>query len=238
MKRVMKQGIVILLAAMFLTGCGQKVTKLTTEEEALLVNYSAGTLAKYNKYQEDGLTTVTFSDEEKKEEAEADMPQEEAPKEPEQIQTDTAQGSADTEQQPQEGVRLTDVFAIPSIEISYVDYALNNNYEQSGYFSMEAPKGKTCMVFHFKLTNTSAQAVSCDILNRKPIFTLKLNSQSAIKNEVTILPNDLSTFCDTIQPGATVDTVLIYEVSEAEAANIVSVQTNVQLDGTNHEIVL
>ena len=69
MKRFIKRGTALVAAAMLFTGCGEKMAVLTESEEAIVVNYSAGTLAKHNSHQQEGMTSVYPKDrEEEKEE--------------------------------------------------------------------------------------------------------------------------------------------------------------------------
>ncbi len=48
MKKFIKMGTALVAAAFLLTGCGDEMAVLTESEEAVIVNYSAGTLAKHN----------------------------------------------------------------------------------------------------------------------------------------------------------------------------------------------
>ena len=50
----MKMTAVLLSAAFTLTGCGEALYTLQSEEEAAVVNYAAHAVAKYNTYQQDG----------------------------------------------------------------------------------------------------------------------------------------------------------------------------------------
>ena len=48
MRRAIKKGTVLIAAAVLLTGCGEEMAPLTESEEAIVIQYSAGTLAKHN----------------------------------------------------------------------------------------------------------------------------------------------------------------------------------------------
>ena len=76
------------------------------------------------------------------------------------------------------------------------------------------------------------------MLFRSPTFTLSLNGTAPVKNELTMLPNDLSIYEETIAPGTSADTVLIFKVSEKEANNITSGEVNVQINGNSGKVTI
>lgn len=232
MKGFMKKGAVIIVAGMLLTGCGEELTTLTESEEAIIVNYSAGTVAKFNKRQQDGLTYVAAKEEEADEE-ETVVPEEEDINEESQDKPDDTQEPLQSEEEAGQEVSLTEALGIPGVEVKYMGYELKSDYEESDYFSMAASEGNTYFVMKYTLTNTGSEEAVCNILNMKPIFTLSLNGTSARKNEVTLLPDDLSTYSATLAPGATQEAVLIFEVPLEETAEISSVQAGVQINGVN-----
>ena len=45
---------VLFAVAVALSGCGEALYEMTAEEEAILVNYAAQSVAKFNTYQQDG----------------------------------------------------------------------------------------------------------------------------------------------------------------------------------------
>ena len=59
MRRAIKKGTVLIAAAVLLTGCGEEMAPLTESEEAIVIQYSAGTLAKHNSYQQEGMTVIS-----------------------------------------------------------------------------------------------------------------------------------------------------------------------------------
>ena len=100
MRNVMKIGAVLVAAAMIFAGCGDPMVSLTEDEENIVVNYSAGTLAKHNGYQQEGMTAL-FPEEEEPSEEETEEPEEkEEPTEEEQREDDKE--SQEPEKQPEE----------------------------------------------------------------------------------------------------------------------------------------
>ena len=67
MKKFIKMGTALVAAAFLLTGCGDEMAVLTESEEAVIVNYSAGTLAKHNSHPQEGMSAVYPKEEEEEE---------------------------------------------------------------------------------------------------------------------------------------------------------------------------
>ena len=242
MKRFIKRGTALVAAAMLFTGCGEKMAVLTESEEAIVVNYSAGTLAKHNSHQQEGMTSVYPKDREEEKEEDT-TPESEEKKESEKQETEKEEKdkkdkteNTEKEKEPSKMVSLTEALAVSGIEFSYKDYFVSNNYKQGDYFSLDASLGKTFVILNINLSNTSKKAITCNLLASQPIFTLKINEAEGTKNEVTILENDLSTYTGTLDIGQTATAILLFEVPEKTAENISSLQLNLQLNGKTSQI--
>ena len=239
MKKFIKKGTVLVAAALLLTGCGDKMAVLTESEEAVIVNYSAGTLAKHNSYQQEGMMAV-YPREKEEEPAEGPTPDTEE-KEGQQGQG-TEDGGEKGQEEAGEGqgasnaVNMTEALAVPGIEFSYKDYSTSDTYRQGEYFSLDAKEGNVFVILNVNMVNTGQEAVACDLLARQPIFTLKINEGSGVKNEITMLENDLSTYIGTVEPGQTVAGILLFEVPEETAEGISSLKLPLQMNETTTEI--
>ena len=135
-----------------------------------------------------------------------------------------------------EAVTLTEALAIPGLEFSYKDYSVSNTYKQGDYFSLDAKEGNTYVILNVNIANTGSETVNCDLLLKQPIFTLKINEEPGVKNEVSMLENDVSTYIGAIEGGQTVAGILIFEVPAASAENISSLQLTLQMNETTTEI--
>lgn len=245
MRRAIKKGTVLIAAAVLLTGCGDKMAPLTESEEAIVIQYSAGTLAKHNSYQQEGMTAL-YPEEEQEEEQEEKKEEEktESEEKNEKEETDSKDNKQEDKEkdtaQPEEAGQLTfsEALAVAGVEFSYKDYSTSNSYQQGDYFSLDAAAGNTILIMNVNITNTGTQAVDCDLLTKQPIFTLKLNQEAGIKNEVTMLSNDLSTYVGRLEPGQTDAGVLLFEVPEKTVENISSVQLSVQMNQKTNQIKL
>ena len=240
MKRFIKKGMPLVLAALLLTGCGDELAVLTESEEFIVVNYSAGTLAKHNSYQQEGLTMVYPREEEDvfSEDEEEQKPEE--TKEPEAETEGESGGEAQDGQTEEEetstAVSFTEALAVPGEGFSFKDYSVSSSYQQGEYFSLDAAEGNTFVILNVNMTNTGTEAAACDLLSQQPIFTLSINEEAGVKNEITMLENDLSTYTGTLEAGQTVAGILLFEVPAASAESISAFGLSVQMNDTTNEI--
>ncbi len=242
MKGFIKRGAAIVVAGMLLTGCGEELKTLTESEEVLIVNYSVGIVGKFNRYQEDGITAVVPPEEvdaEDTEDTSGEDTDKDTEKTPEgKTNKDKGKTPEEDEKEVKEAMNLTEAVAIPGIEVTYEGYDMSKSYQEGDSFLLDAPEGKTYFIMKAKITNTGNEEIECNILNKMPTFTLSLNGTAPVKNELTMLPNDLSIYEETIAPGTSADTVLIFKVSEKEANNITSGEVNVQINGNSGKVTI
>lgn len=249
MRNVIKIGAALVTATMFFAGCGDPLVPLTEEEESIVVNYSAGTLAKHNSYQQEGLTAIYPEDEEEAEETEEPQEKEDSddtkgqeedkkdkPQEKEKEPGNKSEDASAEEETKQ--LTLTEALSVPGIEFSYHDYSTAVNYKQGEAFSMDASAGNVLLMLNVNMTNTGSKAAECDLLSKQPQFTLSLNGEAGIPNQMTMLTNDLCTYKGTMDPGQTEAMILMFEVPEKAAENISSLQLSVKLGGRDNKIIL
>lgn len=243
MKGSIRRGMVLVIMAVFLTGCGDEMFPLTEGEEAIIVNYSAGTLAKHNRRQQEGLTMVVPKEEEEEEAIpEPEEETKEEVKEEEQDTEETKDSSDDPakteteEEETVEQVTLTEALAISGMEFSYRDCSATGHYQQGEAYSLDAAAGNTYLMLNFNITNTGSDASDCDVIAKQPVFTLKVGDNPGVQNLFTLLENDLSTYSAAIEPGQTVAAVLLFEVPESVAENTSDLQLELQMNGNTSEI--
>lgn len=237
MKKFIKRGTALLAAALILTGCGDEMVTLTESEEEVIVNYSAGTLAKHNSYQQEGMSSVYP----KEEEEESFDPEGGEEKEPEkQEESKENKGEEGSRENPSgeevKTVTLTEALAVPGMEFAYQDYSTSDSYKQGDYFSLDALEGSTYVILNVNVTNTGTEAAECDLLSRQPVFHLKINGESGVKNVISMLENDLSTYISTLEAGQTAAGILMFEVPKELAENISSLDLSLEMDGKTSEI--
>lgn len=242
MKGFIKKGAVMVIAGMLLTGCGDKLKIMTENEEAIVVNYSAGMIRKFNTRQPDGIVGL-LPKEKEPEETEPSQEQDTADQNKTESGTDQENNAGGEDNKPsaeqaKQKVAFTDAISIQGLEFKYDGYEVTDNYRQSDIFSMTAPEGKTYLVLNVTISNTGGQDVECDLLGRSPVFILKLNGGSGIKNEMTFLPDDLSMYKDTIRAGSKAQTFLIFEIPAEDAASVSSIEVNLNMDEKSSDLKL
>lgn len=246
MRKFIKIGTVLVAAVLLFTGCGNPMVSLTEDEEAIVVNYSAGILAKHNSFQQEGMTAL-YPEEETEETEETDKTEEpDKEEEPEDKKEDKKEKPQKPENKQEDAsseegagpLTLTEALAVPEIEFSYHDYSTTESYRQGDFFSLDASAGNVFLMLNVNMTNTGSKAAECDILSKQPSFILNLNGGNGISNEMTMLTNDLSVYQGTLDPGQTEAVILLFEVPKETAENIASMQLSAQINGETNEIIL
>lgn len=247
MRNIIKMGAALVAAAIFFAGCGDPLVPLTEDEESIVVNYSAGILAKHNSYQQEGMTAIYPEEEEELDETEepAGTQEPEETTEPEEEKKDNDKPQ-ETEEKPEDAstqeetkaLTLTEALNVPGIEFSYHDFSTAVNYKQGDAFSLDATDGNVLLMLNINMTNTGSKAAECDLLAKQPTFTLSLNGEAGVPNKMTMLTNDLCTYQGTLDPGQTEAMILMFEVPEQVAENISALQMSVQINGKDTEIIL
>ncbi len=59
-----------------------------------------------------------------------------------------------------------------------------------------------------------------------------------MKNEVTMLENDIATYTGNLEPGQTVAGILLFEVPAETAENVSTLQLSMQMGGVTSEIIM
>lgn len=231
----------MLTAAFALTGCGEALYELTPEEEDAVVSYASHVIAKFNTYQKDGEIYVSqevLNGEDKEEETQPPDTQQTMPEE-EETEENTQSGGEDAQQSGQDTsgqentVSIKEALGLDGISTQYGGSSLCEVYDQSDSFAVDAEPGKQLLVLSVKLTNETAGEVSLDILQKKPSFEAVVNGENRVSAQMTILPNDLSTYQGSIPAGESTDTVLIFQIPE-EIESVSDVELEITLDGSRY----
>lgn len=238
----MKMAALLAAASFAFAGCGDALYVMTPEEEAGVVSYASHAVAKFNKRHQEGeifvrqdvLDGIDGTEETESQESlppEEDMPEEgQAPEE----------GSADAgdSQSVQESVAtLGTALDLGAVQADYTGSSLCVTYEKSDVFAIDASEGKQLLALNVKLTNPYSQDLHIDILAMTPTFQATVNETETAMAQTTILPNDLSTYQGDLLAGESVETVLLFQISQ-EIQEISSVQLKVTMDGMTNMVNL
>lgn len=239
----MKKIGMALIAAIFLTGCVQPID-LTQQESDIISEYAAFVTLKYDKKYDKKLVEESKIESEEEEASDKDnVPEEEA------ADTKETQNSEDTEdtstdkdasdrintEGTNEGItdnNLAQLFAITDYSIEYTGLEYAQEYPQDEEkYHIKAEEGKEYLILKFNVTNKTDKTILCDLLSISPKFELAINGTDKIKNYVTLLENDLSTLCNQVEAGASMEAVLIAEIDKELEGQVESVDLSVSLSG-------
>jgi len=240
---IKRSSMVIFVSCLLLTGCGDNMEELTTVEENIVVTYASGAVAKANKKQAQGMTyavpeamadnqedTENISGENNSEEPDAEESNPASPTAGDPVTDSGVQAESTT---------LTQALNMDGIEAEYKDYYISETYVQGDYFALEAPlEGYTYLFLNITLTNKAAEQVTCDMFTANTNCWIVVNGEtkSAVRN--TMLLNDLSTYMETMEGGASEETILIFPIKKEDAENITSLGLILGMGENNYNIDL
>lgn len=218
---------------LLLTGCnqGQGLT-LTEQDQQLVTEYAVSVLMKYNAGSNMRVLSgqellQAETEEQARQDREARRQQLAEEYQGSQQAEETVSGSgtaagSDSESETIANIEdLGSLMALDQITITYQNYEITDSYgepDEEIMMAMDAAEGKSLLVAHFTVTNHSSETSHLDVLSQDGKFRLKADGKT-LQAEYTLLLNDLSMYKGDLEAGASIDTVLIFEVSgEQEAA--------------------
>lgn len=236
MKIRRKITIACLLAALvMLNGCvgANKIPELSKEEEALVVEYAASTLLKYDTKYAEKLTEIPVEEpvEEVPPMEEENMPQApdnatDMPQNPEAANTAAEQPTREPE------VSVESILGLQDVEVTYQEYEVDDIYPNNGndiYFVMNATDGCELLVLKFQLKNLSEQEQEVSVIPGTVRMKIILNGSE--KNALTtMLLNDMATYQGTLAPQESTELVVVGEYKAEELQNIDSLELKLKSD--------
>jgi hypothetical protein len=242
----MRKGVrvvaLFLACSLLLCGCGTSLFELTEEEETVIVHYAAYVLAKHNVYQKDGMVAIDQSlleEEETVQIGTEDTLPEETETETEEAEQQTASGEAgaDSSEEPENTISIAEAAGYDGqLDIVYTGFYTVNNFQEGKAYSLDARSGYDFVVAQFTMTNISGEALDVNIMGSNLTFRMSYDGSTRIKEDVTLLLTDLSTYTGSIESGESVDLVLLFEVPEEEADSVSELAFYVDKDGENYII--
>lgn len=237
-----KVSAVMLVSTLFLSGCGNAVTYMTSEQSELIGEYAATLLLKYDANHESRLVDLSTIEETPTVEELKATPVEEQ-KQEEKNDTPVIEKEDGTGKGNAMGSveNIADVCAFPEgVEITYKEYELTDAYndEEFEYFALEASEGKQLLVMTFELKNTTGENQDVDILTQNVKMKVTVNEDYSRYALTTMLMNDLATYQDVLTPDEVAEVVLIIEVDDSMEEDIHSITLNLQNASNAHTIPL
>lgn len=244
-KRKSLLSVLLLMGALTLTGCGEEPYELQDNEREVIVNYAAHIVAKYNVKQPEGYRYVYPVEEPEEEEeqppTDETQPDETPPEETDDSETQVDEkpsedGSADGtnagDEQETPSVTLSEALGLTDIQAVYTGAQLTDRYD-----SIIPESGKQLMILHVTLENQSKKAKKCDILSLLPVFRATVNGTQEITAELTILPENLSTWEGKIPAGGSEDTIILFQVKKDEVTAVEQLELQVTTEEKTSRVV-
>lgn len=235
---------VLIACCLLLTGCGEKLTELTTEEEEIITLYAAKVVAKHNVRLSQGI--VRYKGSEDDDEDEEEISEEEATEDEELTEEEEIADTSDAESMAEdmeeaeaaaEPVTLTQAMGLDGISFTYEGAAVPQSLRLSSYYTLPDPAaGKQYVIVGYRLTNTTDGPVEVSIARMRPTFTATIDGESA--DAGIVLEDDLSTYEGTIAAGGNEDLILLFEVSDAAASDLSDLNLAVNVNGQKSPLLL
>ena len=247
----------LLAGALLLTGCGEEPYELLDNERAVIVNYAAHIVAKYNVKQPEGYQYVYVPEDEETENTQDEQnvssdEQSEQQDAPEDTSGDTnmqdapedTSGDSNTQETPdtqdsQTGdtpedpaVTLSEALGLKGVQAVYTGAELTDSYG-----SVVPESGKKLLILHVTLQNQTKKKRACDILAAFPSFRVKVNGSVEKMAELSILPENLGTWEDPIPSGGSADTVILFQINKDDVSSVEQLELQVTIGEQTSRVV-
>ncbi len=239
----------LILCGIFLTGCNE-VIDLTDEESALIAEYAAEMLLKYDLGYEDrivegnkqvekpaemieSIEVVPGTSQESTEEAITEIEDAVKPN-----VADMGEGDAGTSVVKENDIAK--IVGLPGVSITYKDYKFTNRYPEDNEYgsdiNLEAQSGYQLLVIRFNVENITEDVVSVSLLDKMVDYRIVWNDSKTANSMLTILPEDLSTLEESLNPGKSQEAVLIFQISDGLRDELESLELMIQYGGVDNLI--
>lgn len=241
MKRTKLFPVVGCACLLILTGCGSDMPDLTKEQSAVIAEYAASLLLKYDTNYEKTLNEVP------EEPAELEETPEASEKEPDETENqEPVTGEKEPEgQEPEETApvyeNIQDFYGLTGLEFTFTGYYVAGSYsgqdDSEFAVSFDAAEGNVLAVLEFDVQNVSAEPIALNMLEVNPRFRIQVG-ETVKKVQPTMLLNDMATFSGTIQPGESICLALVAEYESGAVSQDNSVSLLLRNDSARATILL
>lgn len=215
-----------------LTGCAEnQIPDMTQEEIKAVGEYIAITMMKYDRNHKSRLMELSadmlFPPEEN---PETDKPEEPSGMGP---VDDTPVIDTGGNNTAAGAYSMEAVLGFPEgVTVEFQEYRVCDYYPENSedsYFTIPASEGNQLLVLNFRVTNASAEECSVDLQTLEPDFKITVNGEYTRKPlPITILPNDMTVFSETLAAGESKEAVLLIEIGGNMAKELSSIRLNVE----------
>ena len=227
MKRIKALGL-LAASMLLLTGCIDSMPDLTDEQTEMISEYSARLLLKYSSTYNYRLADDRVLAEAVLQESLMEESQEESSEtlDTENNESESATDTQSAEESQEQSEMQTDESEQAGVEVLTTDEAdiaqllgIDGVAKDSTGFSVTAAQGKKLLVVHFDIESATNESAECDIFNHNLSIRMNVNDKS-VKARNTLLPDDISSYIDTIPAGEVREVVAVAEIDDMTDADI------------------
>ncbi len=218
MRKKVLSVLLIATVAISLTGCASTVA-ITDKQSDLAAEYISSIVLKYNKKKTGNKLVKLDEEEENKDNDTNDKPFEGITVTPAPILE--SQGTANQENVKDEGNKelkngtLESLYGLSDVSITYKNVKECKVYPENKPEAITARKGHKFLVATFKITNNSNKDRKLDLLSSGVSYGLKINEKMMVSSILTVLPNDLTCFQETVKVNQAIEAVVVFEVDDS-----------------------
>lgn len=231
-------------AALFCTGCGNKIPNMTEEQAQEIGEYAAGLLLRYDANHRSRLVDLSLyeSAADQTQEAAASVPQEPEGGMPPVADTPVIAIGEGTNGASAPTSTIEQKLGLPEgLAITYQGARAADSYPDTGesdIFALDAVEGKKLLILEFLIGNQTQEDQAIDLLSMNPVFRVTVNGSYHRNALTTMLEDDLSSFMGTLAPGEEKHVVLVFDIDQDTAAEINSVKLDIKNGATTSTIQL
>lgn len=227
------------MVSLSLTGCQDAIPEMTEEEQVMVTSYAASLLLKYDTAYE---TKLLNKEKLEKEEALKIQIEEEAKRLAEREAEKEAKKQKQESEKEASGDVVEEIFPsnpaeflnLDGITVSYGGVEYLDQYPNDGeelFFATNASEGCKLAVVHLVLGNSTSEVKTADVFSTNAKFKISFNEGDFYHTMSTLFSDDFSVYQGEIQPGETVDTVLIVDLKETECVDVQTVDLYMKANG-------
>ena len=234
-RKILLVSIIYMLATM--SGCVEALDLDETQQDKF-VGYVVYSVLEHDKNYMVGLNDVVedvtdnvaddFDDE---------QPSVEQPTVEDSTSSSTENNNITVDKEPAITTTMDRALDVEGVSVKYTGVIVDDVFpkaEGEPVFALKAYTGNKLVVLKFDVTNTTNSDITLDMVSKN--LTIKGVFNKSIKTiaQVTLLPEALNTFKETIPAGKTVQTYLVFEMKETNANNLTSIALDIKSSkGTN-----
>lgn len=234
-RKILFISIIYMLATM--SGCVEALDLDETQQDKF-VGYVVYSVLEHDKNYMVGLNEVVEEvTDNVADDLDDEKPSVELPTVEDSTSSSTGNNDITVDKEPAVTTTMDRALDVDGVSVKYTGVIVDDVFpkaEGEPVFALKAYTGNKLVVLKFDVTNTTNSDITLDMVSKN--LTIKGIFNKSIKTiaQVTLLPEALNTFKETIPAGKTVQTYLVFEMTETNANNLTSIVLDIKSSkGTN-----